>query len=172
MIRSDSSFSSSKREIINFSIIKIGNIPWEISTRDVVELIEPFVWKSKPSQDWVHIPIDRVTGKTLSDLFVEIPTVYEAQRICVHLDKYILKQRALNVSMSNYEELMYVLIKPEALIAGYYISEDEVGNLSDICMNYKVFFIGIEIPLILILNNPYVCMYVDSLFKKMCRKTF
>ncbi len=134
----DKDLLSSKREIINFAIIKIGNIPWEISTRDVVDLIEPFLWKSKLSQEWVHIPIDRVTGKTLSDLFVEIPTLYEAKIICAHLDKQILKQRALNISMSSYEELMGVLIKPEALMHKYYISEDDVEGLLDICTNYKV----------------------------------
>lgn len=145
MTRIERELPSFGREIINFAIIKIGNIPWEISTRDVVELIDPFLWKSKLTRDWVHIPIDRVTGKTLSDLFVEIPTIYEAQLICANLDKYILKQRALNISMSSYEELMMALIKPEALGKKYYISNDEIESLLDICMNYKVrkkFFIS------------------------------
>ena len=127
-----------KLETINFAMIKIGNIPWEISTRDVVEMISPFLWKSKPSQDWVHIPIDRVTGKTLSDLFVEIPTVYEAQVICDHLDRCIMKQRALSVSMSSYDELLTVLIKPEALATGFFITPDEVDKILEICTNYKV----------------------------------
>jgi len=139
MIWTNLEFLNSKFESINFAIIKIGNIPWEISTRDVVELIEPFLWKGKASQDWVHIPIDRVTGKTLSDLFVEIPTIYEAQMICSNLDKNILKQRALNVSMSDYEELLAVLIKPDAALSKRFISADEVESLIDICMNYKVY---------------------------------
>lgn len=138
MIRTNIDFLNTKIESINFAIIKIGNIPWEISTRDVVELIEPFLWKGKASQDWVHIPIDRVTGKTLSDLFVEIPTTYEAQIICSNLDKSILKQRALNVSMSDYDELIAVLIKPEAALTKRFISADEVESLLDICLNYKV----------------------------------
>lgn len=138
MIRTDKDPLSSKLEAINFSIIKIGNIPWEISTRDIVELIDPFLWKSRPSQDWVHIPIDRGTGKTLSELFVEIPTIFEAQIICARLDKHILKQRALSVSLSDYEELMSVLIKPEALISRNYFLPEEVDRLSDICANYKV----------------------------------
>ena len=136
MMRTDTEFL--KPEIINFAIIKIGNIPWEISTRDVVELIAPFMWKSKPSQDWVHIPIDRVTGKTLSDLFVEIPTFYEAQVICEHLDRCIMKQRALSVSMSSYDELLNVLIKPDSLSTGFFITTDEVDKILDICTNYKV----------------------------------
>lgn len=138
MIRTNLDFLNTKIESINFAIIKIGNIPWEISTRDVVELIEPFLWKGRASQDWVHIPIDRVTGKTLSDLFVEIPTIYEAQMICSNLDKSILKQRALNVSMSDYDELIAILIKPEAALAKIFISADEVESLLYICLNYKV----------------------------------
>lgn len=138
MIRANLDFLNSKMETINFAIIKIGNIPWEISTRDIVELIEPFLWKGKASQDWVHIPIDRVTGKTLSDLFVEIPTLYEAQIICSNLDKNILKQRALNVSMSDYEELLTILIKPEAAVSNCFITMNEVESLLDICTNYKV----------------------------------
>lgn len=138
MIRTDRDHTNSKFESINFAVIKIGNIPWEISTRDVVELVEPFLWKTKPNQNWVHIPIDRVTGKTLSDLFVEIPTLLEAGIICSNLDKCILKQRALSVSMSNFEELLMVLIKPEALITKTYLSKEDVDNLLDICINYKV----------------------------------
>lgn len=139
MIRTNLEILNFKFESINFAIIKLGNIPWEISTRDIVELIEPFLWKGKASQDWIHIPIDRVTGKTLSDLFVEIPTIYEAQTICSNLDKSILKQRALNVSMSDYEELLAVLIKPDAALSKRFISADEVESLLDICMNYKVY---------------------------------
>lgn len=138
MIRINLDFMQSKLETVNFAMIKIGNIPWEISTRDVVELIEPFLWKGKANQDWVHIPIDRVTGKTLSDLFVEIPTIYEAGLICSHLDKHILKQRALNVTISDYDELMAVLIKPEAVFSKCFITSDEVDSLLDICTNYKV----------------------------------
>ena len=162
MIWTNLEFLNSKFESINFAIIKIGNIPWEISTRDVVELIEPFLWKGKASQDWVHIPIDRVTGKTLSDLFVEIPTIYEAQMICSNLDKNILKQRALNVSMSDYEELLAVLIKPDAALSKRFISADEVESLLDICMNYKVY--------------QKICLdlfsySLDSFFQKMRGKT-
>ena len=40
MIRMDKEIL--KLETINFAMIKIGNIPWEISTRDVVEMISPF----------------------------------------------------------------------------------------------------------------------------------
>jgi RNA recognition motif-containing protein len=138
MIRINLDFMQPKLETINFSMIKIGNIPWEISTRDVVELIEPFLWKGKANQDWIHIPIDRVTGKTLSDLFVEVPTIYEAQVICSNLDKHILKQRALNVTMSDYDELLAVLIKPEAVLSKCFITSDEVESLLDICTNYKV----------------------------------
>ena len=150
----------SKIESINFAMIKIGNIPWEISTRDVIQLIEPFLWKRQASQDWVHIPIDRVTGKTLSDLFVEIPTAYEAQIICSNLDKSLLKQRALNVSMSEHDELMAVLIGPEAALSKRFILADEVESLLDICLNYKVkqkFY----------LNNHFNnCL--DSFLQEMC----
>lgn len=136
MIRTDK--ENLKPETITFAIIKIGNIPWEISTYDVVELIAPFLWKSKPSQDWVHIPIDRDTGKTLSDLFVEIPTFYEAQIICSNLDKHIMKQRALSVSISCYDELLSALIKPCVLSTGLFITPEEVDKILDICTNYKV----------------------------------
>lgn len=138
MIRTDRDQTNPKFESINFAVIKIGNIPWEISTRDVIELVEPFLWKNKPNQDWVHIPIDRVTGKTLSDLFVEIPTLKEAEILCANLDKRIIKQRALSVSMSNFEELLLVLVKPEALIAKMYLYQDDIDSLLDICINYKV----------------------------------
>ena len=99
---------------------------------------ESFLWKGKANQDWVHIPIDRTTGKTLSDLFVEIPTIYEAQIICSNMDKHILKQRALNVTISDYDELLAMLIKPEIVLSECFITSDEVERLLDICINYKV----------------------------------
>ena len=128
----------SKCGAINLAMIKIGNIPWDISTNDVVELVEPFLIKYKPNQDWVHIPMDKVTGKTLSDLFVEIPTIIEAQNICLNLDKHLFKQRALSVSLSNYNELFSILIKREAIYTHEYINSEEVSKILDICKNYKV----------------------------------
>lgn len=128
----------SKYGSVNLAMIKIGNIPWDISTCDVVELIDPFLIKYKPNQDWVHIPMDKVTGKTLSELYVEIPTITEAQNICINLDKHILKQRALSVSLSDYSELFSVLIKREAIYTHEYINAEEASKILDICKNYKV----------------------------------
>lgn len=130
--------SNQTTESINFAIIKIGNIPWEISTIDIINLIDPSLNRHKPNQDWVHIPIDRSTGKTLNDLFVEIPTTHEAEHICQNLDKKIFKQRALCVSISSYDELLLALINPELIVKNTYISDQDVINLINICQNYKV----------------------------------
>lgn len=155
MIRSDRDSDS-----VNFAIIKIGNIPWEISTRDIRDLIEPFLWKRKAAQDWVHIPIDRQTGKTLSDLFVEIPTLFEAQTVCLNLDKLIFKQRALNVVISSYEELMSALVKFDCNERVEYISKTDVESLGDICMNYKVRLKRIA--------SILMHRHIGIFFKKMC----
>ena len=40
--------------------------------------------------------------------------------------------------MSSYDELLTVLIKPEALATGFFITPDEVDKILDICTNYKV----------------------------------
>ncbi len=126
------------KDSINFAVIKIANIPWEVSSKDICVLIEPHLWRSSPVQDWVHIPIDRETGKTLGDVYIEIPTNFEAQILCERLDKYLMKQRALQLSMSNYDELSAVLVAPDALRQQTFISKEEVWGLIEICRNYKV----------------------------------
>lgn len=126
------------KDSINFAVVKIGNIPWEVSSKDICQLIEPHLWRSVPFQDWVHIPIDRETGKTLGDVYVEVPTNFEAQVLCQRLDKQIMKQRALQLSMSSYDELTAVLISPENLRMQTFISKEEVSCLIEICRNYKV----------------------------------
>lgn len=137
MIRLNASGFSPNDEPVNFQVVKIGNIPWEVSTQDICKLIEPHLWRSRPSQDWVHIPIDRTTGKTLSELFVEVPTIFEAQMLCDRLDKIILKQRAISLAMSSYEELVSVLVTPVSLSMGTYLTREDVTGVIDICRNYK-----------------------------------
>jgi RNA recognition motif-containing protein len=123
---------------INLHVIKIGNIPWEVSSRDICGMIQPYLLQREPHQEWVHIPIDRGTGKTLSDLFVEIPTIYEAAAICSKLDRIIWKQRALTVTLSTYEELLSVHFNPSAMAMRQYITREDVSNIIGICRNYKV----------------------------------
>lgn len=131
-------FSSNGSDSINFCVVKIGNIPWEVSTHEICQLIEPHLWRNRPSPDWVHIPIDRATGKTLGEVYVEVPSAFEAEIICGRLDKHIMKQRALSVVMSSYEELMSVLITPEALNLHIYLTKEDVTGVVDVCRNYKV----------------------------------
>lgn len=132
------SYQYQPKDSINFAVIKIGNVPWDVSTRDICQLIEPHLWRSAPFQDWVHIPIDRDTGKTLGDVYVEVPTEFEAQLLCQRLDKHLMKQRALQVCMSTYDELTAVVISPEALKQQTFITKEDASSLLDICRNYKV----------------------------------
>ncbi len=126
------------KDSINFSVIKIGNIPWEVSSREICLLIEPYLWRSAPFQDWVHVPIDRTTGKTLGDVYVEVPTEFEAKLLCERLDQQLMKQRALQFTLSSYDELAAVLIAHDAFRAKTFISKEEVSSLVEICRNYKV----------------------------------
>lgn len=134
--------SKPKTEAINFCVIKIGNIPWEVSSRDVCNMIQPYLLHWEANQDWVHTPIDRCTGKTLSDLFVEIPSMFEALLICEKLDRTILKQRALSVVLSTYEEVLSVHLGPEAIRQGRCLTRTDVSQILDICRNYKVWGFG------------------------------
>lgn len=109
-------------------ILKISNISWDISISDICTLLGSNV---QPHQ--VHIPIDRLTGKTKCDLFVEMPDSASVVNALVQHNRKIIKGRSLIMLPSTFEELCQLHFTD-----GVCISSQEASSLLNICRNYKV----------------------------------
>lgn len=109
-------------------ILKISNISWDISITDVCALLGDEV---QPHQ--VHIPIDRLTGKTRCDLFVEMTDSASVMNALVQHNRKIIKGRSLIMIPSTFEELYQW-----HFTNGVCVSENEASSLLNICRNYKV----------------------------------
>ncbi|TPX63335.1 hypothetical protein SpCBS45565_g06678 [Spizellomyces sp. 'palustris'] len=96
-----------------FAVLKLSNIAWNLSISDVVAYFAPFkVPVSHLSPHYtqgVHIIMNRATGKTQSDCFVEFPSYTEAQRSLDLHARGILKGRIVVAQWSSQAELMDAL---------------------------------------------------------------
>lgn len=120
---------------IRFAAVKVGNIPWEISSSEIVETFSRLIPLKKLH---IHIPIDRATGKTKPEMFIEMPTIRDALHFAGYYNRSILKGRAISVTNVSLDEV--VLAHFPALADGNrdFLSQDEVASLVNICRNYKV----------------------------------
>jgi hypothetical protein len=109
-------------------ILKISNISWDISITDICALLGDEI---QPHQ--VHIPIDRLTGKTRCDLFVEMPDSASVMNALVQHNRKIIKGRSLIMIPSTFEELYQL-----HFTNGSCISDHDASSLLNICRNYKV----------------------------------
>ncbi|KAI7860997.1 hypothetical protein BDC45DRAFT_529606 [Circinella umbellata] len=87
-----------------FAVVKITNIPWQVRTKD----IEQFLFH--PLQDvnyqYVHLLINKATGKTQKEAFVEFNSERDLIMALKKLKSFpVLKGRKVNIVKSSPEEL-------------------------------------------------------------------
>lgn len=147
------------------AVIKISNISWDLTTTEVIEWLtgkaekqssnsRP-VFKLKPSNDilvtgqiiniskrHIHIPIDRSTGKTKADMYVELLGPQDALYCIKKYNKGILKGRSVTISMSSMEELhevhFYSINAMKCIDTDQVLSFSGTEAILNICRNYKV----------------------------------
>ncbi len=119
----------------SMAILKVSNISWDISTADMVHLFGSY---HVDDSDHVHIPIDRGTGKTLNDLFVEMQSPAHVKSAIENLNKTIVKSRALLLSDSSFEELFDAHFPDAQQDQTRLLDPDMVDQIIIICQNYKV----------------------------------
>lgn len=112
------------------AVLKISNISWDTSIADIQNLLLPRQINSAQ----VHIPIDRTTGKTLSDLYIELADMADVLHVVFSLNRCLLKGRALFMTPCSYDELYRVHFQSEPI----FISAAEGLRLVSICRNFKV----------------------------------
>ncbi|CAO3660417.1 unnamed protein product [Umbelopsis ramanniana] len=142
---------------IKWPVIKISNIPWDVSVSQVTQFFKLIKFPPPHMHShFVHIIIDRGTGKTVSNAFVEVLDLSEAQRAVTTCHRKPLKGRLVHVSLSNQDELLKSLfpcwvgnfVKGMAIPTDTqsilskqgqtFITRQEINSLLTICRNYKV----------------------------------
>lgn len=115
---------------IRLAVLAIGNIPWDISTADARTLLGERV-----RMEDCHIPLDRSTGKTRQEMYVEMahaPAVDQAIKSC---DRTIYKQRSLMLRRAEYDELRQQHFHTDR---SEWLSDEDVHSILTICRSYKV----------------------------------
>ncbi|GES78263.1 hypothetical protein GLOIN_2v1836658 [Rhizophagus clarus] len=91
----------------NWPVVKLTNIPWDISLKEIKTFFSAFKMPSVSSYGQsVHIIMDRLTGKTLSEAYIEFATTAEAQRAINTRNMKPLKGRLVSCTQSRQEDLM------------------------------------------------------------------
>ncbi|KAG0326900.1 hypothetical protein BGZ99_008809 [Dissophora globulifera] len=97
-----------RTETIKWAVIRITNIPWEVSLQDMQQFFSglPFPPEHLLAQN-VHILMDRTTGKTFHSAFVELSlTRHQAGIVAEARNLKVLKGRVVTVELSSQDELM------------------------------------------------------------------
>ncbi|KAI8820198.1 uncharacterized protein EV422DRAFT_82501 [Fimicolochytrium jonesii] len=102
----------------SFAVIRLSNIAWNLGINDVVAYFAPcmipFGHVPPHFTQAVHIIMNRSTGKTQSDCFVEFPTYTDAQRALDLHSRGILKGRIVLAQWSTQAELIDALFPHRA----------------------------------------------------------
>ncbi|KAI8359848.1 hypothetical protein EDC96DRAFT_595781, partial [Choanephora cucurbitarum] len=158
-LKSDSSFVSNYATYSPhyYPCVKLTNIPWDVSQQDVKQF---FFNCKNPSANThtqsIHIMMDRTTGKTLSDAYVEFATTMDMKRAIETKNQKPLKGRIVSVIECTQEELLSVVFPkwrgqfhgisaiPPAVggVSGCppFITREEINSLLVVCKNYKLHF--------------------------------
>lgn len=144
---------------LRMSVIKISNISWDLSSSDVIEFLADCV---RVEKHHVHIPIDRSTGKTKAEMYVEVPFPLDAIKCVSRYTRRVLKGRSVTVGLCSMEE-MYMSHFPLNHLTSDLLTLADADAIISICRNYKVSrWMAIEL---------IITVFLGSFLQKMCRKT-
>ena len=86
----------------------------------------------------IHIPIDKSTGKTRNETFVELKELSDAEKCVATLNRKILKGRPVSVQSSSFSELFNTHFPFNVPEQNVFLTKDEVNSILTVCKNYKV----------------------------------
>ncbi|ORX60689.1 hypothetical protein DM01DRAFT_1371240 [Hesseltinella vesiculosa] len=148
---------------------KLSNIPWDVSQQDILQFfshvqLPPMTSYAQP----IHILMDRTTGKTLSDAYVEFASMADLQIAIETRHQCSLKGRVVSVMPCEQDELLKavfpkwrgqfhgnVAVPPDEKVvrsmstaAGggndgscpLFVTREEINSLLVVCKNYKLHF--------------------------------
>ncbi|KAM3582832.1 hypothetical protein VKS41_004597 [Umbelopsis sp. WA50703] len=153
----------------NWPCVKLSNIPWDVSQSDIAaffgcsQIPSPSIYNQS-----IHVMMDRTTGKTLSDAYIEFMSYNDMRCAIEQCNMRPLKGRIVGVQECTQEELLRVVfpkwrgkfigttaIPPDASVlrtmstaAGGngsgacppFVTREEINSLLVVCRNYKLHF--------------------------------
>ncbi|KAJ3000873.1 hypothetical protein HDV02_002336 [Globomyces sp. JEL0801] len=110
-----------------FPVLKLKGIPWDTTIAEIhdlfPEILIPHGHRYPYFTECVHIIMDRNTGKTLNECYVEFPT-NESYKYAISIKhKLILRERRIYTEKSTQAELN------RALFPKYYVKEGELPDI-------------------------------------------
>ena len=113
-------------------LLKMTNIPWEVSSSDV----RAFFHEYDVEIAGIHIPIDRASGKTRNEIYVEFAEFRELVDALARAHRQLLKSREVFLARTSWMELLKAHF-PRACKETLLTAEEET-SLATICRYYKV----------------------------------
>ncbi|KAI9305229.1 hypothetical protein BJ944DRAFT_239845 [Cunninghamella echinulata] len=154
--------------IPQYSCVKLSNIPWDVSQSDIYHFFSNVqIPSSSIYAQSIHILMDRTTGKTLSDAYVELVSHHDLKRAIETKNQKSLKGRTVTVTECQQDELLTMIfpkwrgkfvgisaippdtktVKSMSSAAGGggstcppFITREEINSLLVVCKNYKLHF--------------------------------
>ncbi|CAO3613179.1 unnamed protein product [Cunninghamella blakesleeana] len=151
-----------------FACVKLSNIPWDVSQSDIYHFFSNVqIPSTSIYAQSIHVLMDRTTGKTLSDAYVELMSQHDLKRAIETKNQKSLKGRIVTVTECQQDELLTMIfpkwrgkfvgnaaIPPDTKIvksmssaAGGggnacppFITREEINSLLVVCKNYKLHF--------------------------------
>ncbi|CAG8493881.1 17208_t:CDS:10 [Acaulospora morrowiae] len=136
-------------------------IPWDVSLKEIKAFFSAFkLPNASLYAQCIHIIMDRTTGKTLSEAYVELATLADAHRAVDTRNMKPLKGRLVSCMRSSQEDLMRAIFPKwkgefsgcDAVVTADvlqssptvphvpYITREEMNSLLVVCRNYKLHF--------------------------------
>lgn len=113
-------------------VVKLTNIAWDTSEADV----RRYLCKYEIAEHGIHIPIDRITGKTKNFALVELkekPNLHEGG-----MKKDALKSRTVDIQESSYQEIFTTHFPKFDEKQNIFLTREEINSIVQICRNFKV----------------------------------
>ncbi|KAI8333883.1 hypothetical protein BC941DRAFT_433253 [Chlamydoabsidia padenii] len=152
----------------HFPCVKLTNIPWDASQNDIrVFFGNLHIPSISIYAQSIHILMDRTTGKTMSDAYVELATMEDLQCAIETKNQRTLKGRIVSVKACSQDELLNAVfpkwrgtfsgmaaIPPDTKVVQSmstavggggstcppFITREEINSLLVVCKNYKLHF--------------------------------
>lgn len=128
--------NAAARSSVRIPVIKITNFPWELTKDDV----EAFLCDYNIQDCSIHIPIDKSTGKTRNETFVEMNELADVEKCVATLNRKMLKGRQVSVQSSSFTELFNTHFPFAVSEQNIFLTKEEINSLLVVCKNYKMHF--------------------------------
>jgi hypothetical protein len=135
----------------DYAVIKVSNIPWDTTHQEIREFFEPHPIPRHHMpphyMEGIHLILNRETGRTLNECFIEIPDADVARDMVQDKGKrrQVLNGKYVRVELSSQRELRMALFphffverdKPGIQSGAVYLNREEISFLLNQCRSMR-----------------------------------